>query len=184
MGWCGCVFTETFGALDECKSSREQRDLRLELFRITGVCSTCQRISASHSTLYRLVFKAQEVSFVIGCSGRRDLCSLIKISSKSRGKQIEWIPQSPTLCSATWMWRVAPTSPPPLSSLFLSVSLALSVCPSASFISHFQLVLILPPSLLTISRCLQWIFKPTFSHDIKNRLPGLFRGNNDGGKLH
>lgn len=134
MGWCGCVFTETFGALDECKSSREQRDLRLELFRITGVCTTCQRISTSHSTLYRLFFKAQEVSFVIGCSGRLALCSLIKISSKSRGKQIEWIPQSPTLCSATWMWRVAPTSPPPL--LSLSVCLSSSLCLSLRVI-HF-----------------------------------------------
>ena len=88
-------------------------------------------------------------SIIIECMGRLTPYSLIKISFKSRGRQIEWIPQGPTLCSATWMWRVAPTSSSSSSSTSSSSSSSSSLCLSHRVI-HFPfqacLMLFLPPS--------------------------------------
>lgn len=65
------------------------------------------------------------------------------------GKQIERIPQSPTLCSATWTWSVAPSLPP----LSLVIHFPLQACLYAPHHHHQQ-----HQQPFTISVCPQWVY--------------------------
>lgn len=75
-----------FGALNESKSSREQRNIGVGLYYRSPL-DLSENISESfHTFTIRL---KHNNSIIIGRIGGLTPCSLIKISFKSRGKQIE-----------------------------------------------------------------------------------------------
>lgn len=164
MGWVCLHQCKRMGALGESKSSREGSWMWALGPYYRGVILHSRPLKCNKS-------------IIMECMGRM---GLIEISFKSRGKQIEWIPQGPTLCSATWMWRVAPTSSSSSSS-FLSLSLP----QRHSFpLSRLSYAVPPPPQYLQVPSVDRLVFNPTFTSGLQDLLSGVYRGvERGGGKL-